>query len=315
MYKINMAKIELENKIFQFPMEEIEYNQIFMIKNISELTNVLSNIKKEYQLKFLYSNRKIIRNILYEADTNLKIVKENLDVSHIHSFYYLHNIIIDDNIFIINYNYDIDIINELYLRMTQEKNLLRKFIIYILAFPIIYNFKGFNENLNSLEEEKIEEIFTNIKDFIPKQVLISKKFDLNLDLTNYEMLNISNIYAKIIITLIRNKNLENLEYSKDIFEQLDLENIQLSHEMYLQIKNEFDNISDKEYINCYKVVDLDSFIREANINFYYILFKYIFKVSLYIYNIEFLLEARKTVIKFVKNDFYKILLKIINLDL
>ena len=78
MYKINMAKIELENKIFQFPMEEIEYNQIFMIKNISELTNVLSNIKKECQLKFLYSNRKLIGNILYEADTNLKIVKEKI---------------------------------------------------------------------------------------------------------------------------------------------------------------------------------------------------------------------------------------------
>ncbi len=162
-----MTKIELENKIFQFPMEEIEYNQIFMIKKISELTNVLSNIKKEYQLKFLYSNRKIIRNILYEADTSLIIVKENLDVSNLHSFYYLYSIIIDD-IYTISYNYDIDIINELYLRMTQEKNLLRKFIIYILAFPIIYNFKGFNENINSLEEEeKIEEIFTNIKDFIP----------------------------------------------------------------------------------------------------------------------------------------------------
>ena len=43
---INMAKIELENKILEFPIEEIKSDPIFLIKSFSELTNVLNNIKK-----------------------------------------------------------------------------------------------------------------------------------------------------------------------------------------------------------------------------------------------------------------------------
>ena len=308
-----MAKIELENKILEFPTEEIKSNPIFLINNFSELTNILNNIKKEFHLKFFYLNRKIIKNILYNADENLKIVKENINDKNLNSFYYLYYIIIDD-IYNINYIYDIDVINELYLRMTHEENKLRKFIIYILAFPILYNFEGFNENPTSPEERKIKTIYQNIEEFMPMQQPILDEFDLDLDLTNYSSFNIDEIYAHIILSLIRNKKLENVKYSKNIFEQLDLENIEFSHEIYLQIKNEFDESPDKEYIDCYKITNFENFINKANINFYYILFKYIFKVPLYIYNIQFLLNARKVILEFSKNDFYQILLEIIQLD-
>ena len=310
---INMAKIELENKILEFPIEEIKSDPIFLIKSFSELTNVLNNIKKEFHLKFFYLNRKIIKNILYDADKNLKIVKESINEENLNSFHYLYYILIDD-IYNINYTYDIDVINELHLRMMHEENQLRKFIIYILAFPILYNFEGFNENLSSSDEKKIKTIYNNIEEFMQTQQPILDEFDLNLDLSNYGSFNIDDIYAHIIISLIRNQKLENVKYSKNIFEQLDLENIELSHEIYAQIKNEFDKNSDKEYINCYKIDNFENFINKTNINFYYILFKYIFKVPLYIYNIQFLLNTRKVVLEFSKNDFYKILLEIIKLD-
>ena len=279
-----MAKIELENKILEFPTEEIKSVPIFLINSFSELIKALNNIKKEYHLKFFYLNRKIIKNILYNSDENIKIVKESIDNENLNFFHYLYYIIIED-IYTINYTYDIDVINELYLRMTHEEKQLRKFIIYILAFPILFNFEGFNENMTSSEEKKIKLIYQNIEEFMPKQQPILDEFDLDLDLTNYGSFNIDNIYANIIISLIRNKKLENLKYSKNIFDQLDLENRELSHEIFLQIKNEFDDNSEKEYINCYKIVNFENFINKANINFYYILFKYIFKVPLYIYNI------------------------------
>ena len=308
-----MAKIELENKILEFPIGEIKSDPIFLIKSFSDLTNALNNIKKEYNLKFFYLNRKIIKNILYDADKYLKIGKESINEENLNSFYYLYYIIIDD-IYNINYTYDIDVINELYLKMMHEENQLRKFIIYILAFPILYNFEGFNENLTSSDKKKIKTIYNNIEEFMQAQQPLLDEFDLDLDLSNYGSFNIDDIYANIIISLIRNQKLENVKYSKNIFEQLDLENIELSHEIYAQIKNEFDKNSNKEYINCYKIDNFEKFIKKTNINFYYILFKYIFKVPIYIYNIQFLLNTRKVVLEFSKNDFYKILLEIIKFD-
>ena len=105
--------------------------------------------------------------------------------------------------------------------------------------------------------------------------------------------------------------MEDFEYSKNIFEQLDLKNIELTQEMYLEIKNEFDKNSDKEYIKCYQIINFESLINRATVDFYFLLFTYIFKVSIYIYNIEFLLCARNKILEICrKNNFNELLLNI-----
>ena len=200
-----MDKIRLEQKILEFPIEGNSSKELFVLKSFPELTSALNIIKKDFHLKFFYCNREIIKNILYEADTNIKIVKECVNDDYLLSFYYL-SYIINDDIYNINYTYDIDIINELYSRMLNEKEELKRFILYILAFPIIYNYEGFNEPHTSIEEDKLKIIYKNIGEYMRRQQPVLDEFDLNLDLTNYETLNIDYIYSEIIISLIRKNN-------------------------------------------------------------------------------------------------------------
>ena len=108
-----MEKIKLEKKILEFPILNIESNNLYLIKTFSELMNALNYINKETLLKFFFLNRDIIKKILYENDTSLKVTKESINKEIFHSFYYLFDIIYDD-IYNINYSYDFDIINKIY---------------------------------------------------------------------------------------------------------------------------------------------------------------------------------------------------------
>ena len=175
-----MEKIKLEKRILEFPILNIDSNKIFLIKTFSDLMSALNNINKETLLKFFFLNRDIIKKILYENDTSLKVTKESINQDIFHSFYYLFDIIYDD-IYNINYSYDFDIINELYSFVSQEQLELRKFIISIFAFTIIFNFEGINELvLNSKEKDKLKTIYNDIKKFIlqPKP-LIKFKYRFN----------------------------------------------------------------------------------------------------------------------------------------
>ena len=305
-----MEKIKLEKKILELPILNLKSDNLFLIKTFPELTNALKNIKMDFLLKFFFLNRDIIKKILYEKDTNLKIVNENINHDIFQSFYYLFYIIYDD-IYNINYSYDFDIINKIYSFISQEQLELRKFIISIFAITIIFNFEGINELDNFKEKDKLRTIYSNIKEFILQPKPMLTELNLNLDLKNFETFNINKIYSKIIISLIKKKKFEDFEYSKNIFEQLDLKNIELTQEMYLEIKNEFDKNSDKEYIKCYQIINFESLINRATVDFYFLLFTYIFKVSIYIYNIEFLLCARNKILEICrKNNFNELLLNI-----
>ena len=59
-------------------------------------------------------------------------------------------------------------------------------------------------------------------------------------------------------------------------------------------------MNDEKYINDYKINDIEDFFEEKKINFYYILIKYIFKNSFFIYHIPLLFETRNTIIKIIK---------------
>ena len=94
-----------------------------------------------------------------------------------------------------------------------------------------------------------------IDEFMINQQPFLDELNLNLDLLNYKSFKIDNIYAEVIISLIKNKKLENYEYSKNIMEQLDIENIDLTKELFTSLKKEFDENLDKEYIKCYNITN------------------------------------------------------------
>ena len=60
--------------------------------------------------------------------------------------------------------------------------------------------------------------------------------------------------------------------------------------------------SNESYINEYRLNSFDDLFENKNVDFYYILFKYILKNPIFIYDIEFLNEARKIIIKKINSN-------------
>ena len=96
-------------------------------------------------------------------------------------------------------------------------------------------------------------------------------------------------------------------------EQLGLGTIEITHRMFCQLKEEFENIYFEQYIDCYKLTNFDDLFNKQIINFYYLLLKYVFKSQIYIYNISFLLDVRKSIIIIVRGNLEKLLSDIDNL--
>ena len=306
-------KTHLQNKLLEFSLFEIE--EPFIIKDYSELIFSLNSIDKEKKLKYLYTHRKNIEKILYVEDQNLKIDNDTIDKNdNISNYFFLYEIINSDKD-IINYKYDFELVKELYNKITNEKKDLRKFILNILLYTILYNFEQSNDSDSSSEEDKnkYEQIYNYIDEFMKKQQHLLQEYNLKLDLLNYKSLKIDKIYAEIIISLIRNKKLENYECVKNL-EQLDIKNIALTHEMFIELKKEFDENSNKKYIADYKFKNNEDLFKERIINFYHILFIYIFKIQFYIFNIKFLYEERNSLIKIIKDNNEKIVQKSNNIQ-
>ena len=304
------SKKDLEQILLKFPLPS-EIERPCLINNYSELINLLNYIPKESHLKFLYYNGNNIGQILYAEDNLLKIDKEAINYNYIYDYFYLYKIIIDSKD-IINYKYDFDLVNELIERMRAENKNLKKFILYIFAYSILYNYEESNDDSSSDDDkDKFNKIHNEIDEFMRNQQQIIKEFNLSLDLLNYNIYKIDDIYAEIIISLIKNRKLEDYNYSKNIMEQLDIENIELTNEMFFALKTLFDINSNEEYIKRYKITND---FNEKHINFYYILFKYVFKISYYIYQIAFFLDAQKSLKATIKNN-DKILSKISDIEL
>jgi hypothetical protein len=85
-----------------------------------------------------------------------------------------------------------------------------------------------------------------------------------------------------------------------IIGELDLENINITKSMFNEISK--DLLSNESYINEYKITSFDDLFISNKVDFYYILFKYILKNSIYIYYIDFLNDIRKIIIKKKQNQ-------------
>ena len=147
----------LENLLLKYQIpSEIEDP---LINSLSELKDLLNYIPKESHLKFLYSNKINIKKILYDEDEILELNKDVINNdNYIHNYFYLYEIIGDDNT--INYTYDFDLINILNERMKAEEHNLKKFILYIFAYAILYNYE--NSNKESSSDEEYDTIYKEI---------------------------------------------------------------------------------------------------------------------------------------------------------
>ena len=278
-------------------------------KDIEDIKELLKSNSQDI-LYFLYNNIINIERILYNIDeiiyfdfddkSNnfiLKINHEKIEIekkNEIALLFYM-SLLIKYNKNLVNFSYSfglikkINSINKNIDKSTiYKKILISKIILELINFyksNQIFEEKNNIEELNEIEKENNNIIEESINFFVNIGLKIAQK-DLKLKVIDL-------LYAEII-----NIILESQDY--DLIEQLDLENINITKPIFDEICKTLS--LNESFINEYKLTTFDDLFDSKKINFYYILFKYILKNSIYIYYIDFLNEERKSFINIIHSE-------------
>ena len=275
------------------PIEIYGNNPIFkLLSKYPEIENILK-VNKPDILKFLYFNRKNIEQILYDSEEAIKI-NSNM-IKSISNYFYLTLLINQANPEIIYYEYSFNFIKEINV-LKSNNGFLGDIILSKTILELIRYFNGMEEYEKINENELIEMMNNNINK-IKENIQNIKELNLKSNQDNISQINIDEIYIDIINSLIKTNKIDDFEYTYNIINQLDLENISITEKMFNDLSKVLD--VNKNYLNDYKIEKIEDLFINKKINFYFILIKYIIKKSFYIYQIDFLNEIRKTVIKII----------------
>ena len=125
---------------------------------------------------------------------------------------------------------------------------------------------------------------------------------MNINEENITSFKANDIICEFLIALIviKQNKLDNYEYIYSFLEQIDLENIRIGKDILDRLKIVLDKKND--YMKPYIIDSKDHLSDESRINFYYILFKFILKDPIYIYQIDFLIETRNRILNIIKSN-------------
>ena len=268
-----------------------------LISNFDEIKHIYNSNLKENK-KFFYFNKEKIHDILYDLEEILKIDDDKEEIKLSELFYF--SLLLIDNPVLIKYEISLNYIKKVNDLINKSKNnALKILLLSKIILILIYNFKGqnyYDENIYGTEIEKMKNDYISII----KNNLEILNFDLNYE--DYIAKEIDYIYMKIILALIKKNDFNDIGEIIKIIEELDLKSINITEIIYKGLSEELDNKNDN-YWNRYKIENFDDLKYKNIINFYYILLKYIFKNSLYIYNIKFLNENRKNLLNLLSKNF------------
>ena len=238
--------------------------------------DLYNNIDKIY---FSY-NMIIFHKELSKQNLIISIVPNVNEFSLFYNFY--SNLLINDNQNrLINYKYELSYIEGLYRQVFENNNnseiknaIMAKFIIDLVKY----------KNINNKLVDKIK---YDMKEKRDTTLCFNKKINFEND--------IEEIYAEIIILLIKEKKIENYSQSYYIITQLELEKINITNVIFDKILK-FLEINKDDINKNYGIINIkDLFLDIKKINFYYSMLKYILKNSIYIYNIPLFRECKKII--------------------
>lgn len=274
--------------------EKENNNPIFkLLSNLQEIESIL-NLNENDSIRFLYFNRIKSHSILYDNEEviNIKLINDNDKLD----FYIYLCFLIEENLSVVNYIYSINVIkkiNDMQTRIKNEK--IQKLIMAKIIIVLINNYEqSDNEedtdstDLNSLKNFNMEIINDNIKELN----------QYNINKNNFLSKKLEEIYSEIIKYLIINNKLDDSEFTNNILKQINLKYIYITKVMFDEIAKLLK--SENDYIKDYVIKEYNDLFDLKKINFYYILIRYILKITFYIYEIPFLLETMikiKTLIK------------------
>ena len=292
-----MTKCILYDKIILKEDEKIFIDPVYKI--IDKASEIIDISNKNYNFtKSFNFNKKNIHSILYESQDFIEISNPNIE--DISSFYFYLALLIEENLLIINYIYNLDLIKTIQNKNVNNNNYLYNIIKHKIIKILLNNYYGFEvtEEDNLKEARKIEE---NNSQLLDNNVRFLEENNINLNKNDISEENLENLFVKTIISLMKSDKFSDFDYMSEVVSSLDLENIDLTRDMFEAIEKEFNN-NNGYYLQKYEILDLNDLSNTNKINFHYLILKYIFKSSFYIYNIPFFMQIRKNIIKLIKSN-------------
>jgi hypothetical protein len=279
---------------------ESNKDPIFQLLEFEKIKNFYD---KPNFLIFIYFNKEKVHLMLYDKDELIHIDSiKNEDNYYFISLLYL-TLLIEDNKDTINYSYPFELINIIYDIQTKQekKDNLKKLILSKIIITLITNYEQ-NENNVNVDNKLISQYKNYNNEIINDNENLLKKYKLNKE--DILSKKIDEIYISIIKQLIIEDELNESEKTKNIMKYLDLKNFNITKTIFDELRiilNEKEN-----YIKKYIINRFEDIFNEEIITFYYVLFKYILKNSLYIYQIPFLLRTRNNILKYIKKNIDKL---------
>ena len=257
------------------------------------------SIKIPIIAKFYFLYKEAINTLLYDDDEVINIDSENFETS-LSNYFYL-DLLISDNVDVINYKYDFQIIDNLIkLKTTGE---FYSPILANIVLKLIDNYKQSDSDEQEIEENCLNEIIEELNKNLDSEKVQKKlkKFHLDYSSKNIKDSKLENLYIDMIIKVLLKTYLTDIKYEKEInefIEEIDLINIDLTKSMMNKVV-EFFNGKEK---NIYIISEAKDFNDEKKLNFFYYLCKYILKKNYYIYQINFLKELKGTIKNILKTQ-------------
>ena len=282
----------------------LKFTITYFIKFLNYLLNLVGELKDEKLkifedddnfIEFCYFYRNIVHKILYDKQDFINIKKKE---TYTNSFYIYLTKLIESDINNINYRYEYDFIKVLIIENNKEQMEIRKIINSKIIITFINNYinDDNNDDIEIIEDELIEtknNCIKNIENYINK----NKEIDLDILNEKIEDISINIIYFKFIKYLIKKIREEKYDDANEIINELDLENVFIIDSIIIEL---CDYLKDPQIFNEYKIEKIEDLYNIKNMNFYYILIKYIFKETYFIADIPFLMDLRKTIIQSLK---------------
>ena len=267
-----------------------------LIENYESIKLIIGS-KIENIMEYLYLNRKQIHQILYNEDG---IIYINHDIiTKFEDYYYLYSLIRCEED-LINYTYDITLINNLDKILKKTGAGIKKIILAKILLQLINNYTNSHDS-----EENCNELTNQCINLINTEKNNLERYNIYKDLNqlNFSELKIDEIYCEIIVSLIKNNKLDDSNDTIDLLNELNIINLRLNKTIF----NGLLKVLNKDNLKSYLISSYDDLFIKDKLIFYYILFKYILKSSDYIFHIPFLFETREEIIKIINEHFYEFL--------
>ena len=267
-----------------------EKYKIPIITNYSEIYDFLT-LTNSRKYEYLYHNKTSIHKILYDNEKIINILSNNKEYNLTDLFYL--TLLIKDQTSLTNYIYNFDYINNVNNFRKNKKDKLTSFILSMIILELIDNYRNAEDFYEEIYEDSLKNIYEDNKNI--RDNFIDSNNYFNLNKKEVTLNSIEEIYSNILISLINKEQLQ-YEFSKDILNRLGFESINITENIFQSLLVLFNN---NNIIQKYTITKIEDLYDEQKIGFYYLLFKYIFKDSIYIYKIPFLLRSSRVILNII----------------